>query len=286
MPVSRAPHLQGPPGGLHLFCGDLPHHAGAVLGVLELLNERRDVRLVALGEDGVHHRLAQVEVLDPLGRPVGRHVGHGHAPDLLGVGLEEDAVETPPEAGHEPVLVVGLVLGGADARPQVGEPAQDRLPQPQVAQGVEGLERVVVELALVVDPAHAGPEHEVALGQDLVPEGLHLGDLGEEAVSAQVEAPAVAHHRAADAAHHVVGLEHDGVLPPFGQEIRRRQPPGTGAGDDDGRCLRGRSRGRQVSGPPRNPQGGWWRAPEGRRATVWRPPPGGRRVRSRRWRTR
>ena len=274
MPVSRAPHLQGPPGGLHLFCGDLPHHAGAVLGVLELLNERRDVRLVALGEDGVHDRLAQVEVLDPLGRPVGRHVGHGHAPDLLRVGLEEDAVEAPPEAGHEPVLVVGLVLGGPDARPQVGEPAQDRLPQPQVAQGVEGLERVVVELALVVDPAHAGPEHEVALGQDLVPEGLHLGDLGEEAVSAQVEAPAVAHHRAADAAHHVVGLEHDGALPPFGQEIRRRQPPGTGAGDDHGRFCGGvHEEGRLVDPPGTLREGGGRRRP-------------GRGVRSRRWRTR
>ena len=217
------PHLQRPPGGLHLFGADLPHHAGAVLGVLELLDERRDVRLVALGQDGVDHRLAQVEVLDPLGRPVGRHVGHRHAPDLLGVGLEEGAVEAPAEAGHQPVLVVGLVLRRADAGPEVGEAAQDGLPQPQVAQGVERLERVVVELALVVDAAHAGPEHEVALGQDLVPQGLHLGDLGEEAVSAQVEAPAVPLHGAADAAHHVVGLEHDGVLTPLGQEIGRRE---------------------------------------------------------------
>ena len=193
-------HLQGPPGGLHLVGAHLPHHAGAVLGVLELLDERGDVRLAALGQDGVDDRLAQVEVLDPLGRPVGRHVRHRHAPDLLGVGLEEGAVEAPAEAGHQPVLVVGLVLGRADAGPDVGEPAQDGLPQPEVAERVERLQRVVEELALVVDAAHAGPEHEVALGQDLVPEGLHLGDLGEEAVSAQVEAPAVALHGAADAA--------------------------------------------------------------------------------------
>ena len=185
-------HLQRPPGGLHLFCADLPHHAGAVLGVLELLNEGGDLRLAALGQDGVHHRLAQVEVLDPLGRPVGRHVGHRHAPHLLGVGLEEGAVEAPAEAGHQPVLVVGLVLGRAGCGP-TGRRSRTGWPPtgPGCLQGVHGLERVVVELALVVDPAHAGPQHEVALGEDLVPEGLDLGHLGEEAVSAQVEAPAV-----------------------------------------------------------------------------------------------
>ena len=71
-----------------------------------------------------------------------------------------------------------------------------------------------------------------------MPERLDLGDLGEEAVPAQVEAPAVPHHGAADAAHHVVGLEHDGVLTPLGQQIGRRQAPGTRAGDDDG-CVGG-----------------------------------------------
>ena len=72
-----------------------------------------------------------------------------------------------------------------------------------------------------------------------MPEGLDLGHLGEEAVSAQVEAPAVPHHGAADAAHDVVGLEHHGVLTPLGQEIGRRQAPGARAGDDDGRFCRG-----------------------------------------------
>ena len=81
------------------------------------------------------------------------------------------------------------------------------------------LERVVVELALVEDAAHAGAEHEVALGQDLVPQLLDLGHLGEEAVAAEVEAPAVAHDGAADAADHVVGLEHHRVLAPLGQQV-------------------------------------------------------------------
>ena len=76
------------------------------------------------------------------------------------------------------------------------------------------------------------------VGQDLVPEGLDLGHLGEEAVAAQVEAPAVAHDGAADAAHLVVGLEHDRLLPPFGQQVGRRQATGPRAGDDDG-CFIG-----------------------------------------------
>ena len=67
-----------------------------------------------------------------------------------------------------------------------------------------------------------------------MPEVLDLGHLGEEAVATDVEAPAVALDRAADAADHVVGLEDDGVLPPFGQQVGRRQPPGARAGDDDG----------------------------------------------------
>ena len=221
----RRLQVHRPPGGLHLLCADLPHHPRAVLGVLELLNEGGDLRLLALGQDGVDDRLAQVEVLDALGGPVGRHLGDLHAPDPFGVGLEEGAVEAPAEAGHQPVLVVVLVLRRPDAGPQVGEAAQDRLPQAQVAQGVHGLEGVVVVLPLVEDAAHAGAEEEVALGQYLVPECLHFGHLGEEAVAAEVEAVAVAHDGPADAAHDGVGLEDHGVLAPLGELVGRGEAP-------------------------------------------------------------
>ena len=52
-----------------------------------------------------------------------------------------------------------------------------------------------------------GPQHEVLVGEDLVPERLDLLHLGEEAVAADVEAPAVALDGPADAADDVVGLE-------------------------------------------------------------------------------
>ena len=84
-----------------------------------------------------------------------------------------------------------------------------------------------------------------------MPERLDLGHLGEEAVAAEVEAPAVAHHGAADAADDVVGLEHQRVLPPFGQQVGRRQPAGPRAGDDDGCVLvrSGHEKGRLVDPP-------------------------------------
>ena len=94
------------------------------------------------------------------------------APDLLGVGLEEGPVEAPAEAGGDPALEVVLVLGRPDPHPEVGQHAEERLDEAEVAQRVEGLERVVEVLAVVVDPAHPGPEHEVLVVEDLVPELL------------------------------------------------------------------------------------------------------------------
>ena len=112
-------------------------------------------------------------------------------------------------------------------------------------------ERVVQVLALVVDAAHPGAEHEVPLGQDLVPQRFDLVHLGEEAVATEVEAPPVPHHRAADTADHVIRLEHDRVLPPFRQEIGRGQASGARAGDDDGRFLVGGHDGGRLVDPPR-----------------------------------
>ena len=69
-----------------------------------------------------------------------------------------------------------------------------------------------------------------------MPQGLHLVDLGEEAMAAEVETPAVAYDGAADPADDVVGLQHQRLLPPFGQQVGRRQAAGTRADDDDG-CI-------------------------------------------------
>ncbi len=54
---------------LHDLGAALPHHPGAVLGVLELLDEAGDLLLVPVGQERVDHRLEQREVLDALGAP-------------------------------------------------------------------------------------------------------------------------------------------------------------------------------------------------------------------------
>ena len=91
-----------------------------------------------------------------------------------------------------------------------------------------------------------------------MPERLDLGHLGEEAVAAQVEAPAVLEHGAADAADDVVGLEHHRVLAPFGQEIGGGQASGARADDDDRFALCSHDQGRLADplagfGEPRGP---------------------------------
>ena len=131
----------------------------------------------------------------------------GHAPELLVVGLEEVVVEPPAEAGDDPALERVGVLRRTDARPAVGKHAADGLDDPEVAQRVRRLQRVVVELAAVEDAAHPRPHQEVLVRQDLVPERLDLGHLGEEPVAADVEAPALALGGAADAADHRVALD-------------------------------------------------------------------------------
>ena len=60
----------------------------------------------------------------------------GDAPDLLGVGLEERAVQAPAEPGDEPALVVRLVLRRPDPGPRVGADAADRFDGPEVLQDV------------------------------------------------------------------------------------------------------------------------------------------------------
>jgi hypothetical protein len=134
------------------------------------------------------------------------------------------AVEAPAVVGHDVALERALVGRRAHPHPEVGQDAAQGLEDAEVAQGVEGPDRVVVELALVVDAAHARPQEEVVAREDLVPQALHRGDLGEEAVPADVEAPALALHRAGDAPDHVVGLEHDDGVLRLGRQPRR---PGT-----------------------------------------------------------
>ena len=229
----RRAHVHHRARPLHLVPGVLPHHPGAVLRVVELLDEAGDVLLVAPGENGVHHRLHQRQVLDALRRPVRLNLRRRHPPHLLGVRLEEDAVQAPAEARRRPPLERGLVPGWTEARPEVREEAARRLDETQSLERVEGAQRIVEHGAAVVDAAHPRSQQEVLLAEDVQPQPLDRRHLGEEAVAADVEAPAVTLDGAGDAADHVVGLQRrrrDGAA---AQGVGGGEPGGPGADDDD-----------------------------------------------------
>ena len=150
----------------------LPHHPGAVLRVLELLDQGGDLLLVALRAgwrsiDG----LAERQVLDALRGPVGRDLVGRHAPDLLGVGLEEDAVEAPAEARRRPALERGLVLRRPDAHPEVraarSAPPRRRPRFLSAFMARAGSRRTCPGSRC---GSCAGRSEEVLVGQDLVPQ--------------------------------------------------------------------------------------------------------------------
>ena len=170
----------------------------------------------------------------------------GTAPDLLGVGLEEVPVEPPSVVAGDVALEVGLVLRRPDAHPRVRRRATHRLDEPEAAQRVERLDRIVDELALVVDVAHPRAAQELVGAEDLEPEIVDRLHLGEEAMTADVEAPAVALDGAADPADDRVGFEDRARVTRFRELVRGGEAGRTRSDDDHavdvGRSLRRRDR--------------------------------------------
>ena len=217
----------------------LPHLAGAVAGVVELRDQARDL-VVLVAEERGPGGAEEREVLDPLRGPVGADLGRRDAPDLLGVGLEELVEEPAAEAVGHPLLVGVLLALRLDRRPEVGEERLGQVDRAELLHHVRAAQRVVEELraALAVAPVDARHPRalEELLAHDLVPEVVDLLHLREEAVAAEVEAVAVAHRGLRDAAHLVLGLEHDHRQALLGEQVARGQAGGAGA-EDHGRLL-------------------------------------------------
>ena len=190
-------------------------------------------RAEELGAQRLPHRGPQRHALDPLCAPVGRDLRCRDAPHLLVVGLEEVVVEAPAVVGDHVALERVLVLRGPHLGPQVREPAEDRFERAEVLERVHRLDRVVVQLAAVVDAAHARSAQELVGAEDLEPEVVDRLHLGEEAVATDVEAPTVAFRGAADATDDRVALEHGRDHAPLGEHVGRGEPGGAGADDDD-----------------------------------------------------
>jgi hypothetical protein len=214
----------------------LPHLAGPVAGVVELADEAR-VLVVLVAEEGRLGRGEEVEVLDALRRPLGTDLRGRHPPHLLGVGLEEELEQPLAEAVRDPLLQGLLLALALQRRPQVGEHGPSELDRAELLDDVSAAQGVVKELAVPVDARHARTAQEL-LAHDLVPEGVDLLGLGEEAVAAEVEPVAVALDGLGDAAELILGLENDDRAPLLGQQVAGSEPGGPAA-EDDGRPLRG-----------------------------------------------
>jgi hypothetical protein len=185
----------------------LPHLAGAEAGVVELVDERLDLVALVAHEGGLGGR-PERQALDPLRGPLGADLGGRDAPDLLGVGLEEEVEQPLAEAVRDPLLEVLLAPLGLHERPQVREAGAHELDGAELLDHVRAAERVVEELAVPVDARHARALEEL-LAHDFVPEVVDLLGLREEAVAAEVEAVAVADLGLRQAADLALGLEHD-----------------------------------------------------------------------------
>ncbi len=234
-PIDAAVHVDGPAVAIHAVAGRFPHLAGAEPRVVEAVDQRLDhlaVPLASRGQEGVQDGADQVESLDPLRGPFGGDFRGGHAPDLLGVRLEEDLEQHAAEAVDDPVLEALLGADRPHPRLEIAEDHERRSPDPEVPEGVGRLERIVEESLVVVDPAEA-VAYDQLVAEDLLPDPVHFLALREEAVAADVEAVAFILVGAADPAdHRGVGLQDHASVPVPGELVSGREPGGASSGDD------------------------------------------------------
>src|SRR6185503_4556106 len=128
-------------------------------------------------------------------------------------------------------------------------------PESQTPERIGGLERVVEEPAVIVDPRETGDPDQL-LSQYLFPQLFRGPELGEETVPTDIEAVPLVLHRSRDAADRVVPFEHGDPDPVLGQEVGGGQPARPRTDDDDvisgtqprdratGRCPFARARAR------------------------------------------
>src|SRR5688572_23313890 len=133
----------------------LPHHSRPQSGIAKCVKQCLDDLLAAAagspGKQAVHYRPSERKPLDALRRPIRRDLPAAHAPDLLGVGLEEDIEEPRAELVTYPVLERAWIPDRPYSGLHVGEEAARRLDDAELAQCLEGAQRIGVELAVVED---------------------------------------------------------------------------------------------------------------------------------------
>ena len=228
-----------PPPFPYLLGRGFPHLARSQFWITEALDQ-------GLGPDpaGLHvryplrfHRAAygaaQGQALDALRGPVGRNFTALHAPDFLGVGLEKDAEQPVPELVGDPILECLRIPDREDAGLEVGHHAEGGLEETQLGQGVHRPQWVVEQLAVIEDARLARPRDQL-VAQDVIPQRLDLGGLGEKAVAADIEAEALVVFGPRNTADvHRIPFQHDDVHALGGQPAGSGEAGRAGADTHD-----------------------------------------------------
>ncbi len=121
----------------------------------------------------INKRLRKIEPLDSLGRPIGRNLIAIHAPDLFGIGLEEDRKKPFAEFIAHPLMEGLGIADWKRAGMGIGGKAGDALLEPEIAQGLESLQRISLELSRVINARQPRPVEKI-VRKDFIPERHHL----------------------------------------------------------------------------------------------------------------
>ena len=111
----------------------------------------------------------------------------------------KDRIEFLAELIGGPILKALHILDREQVVTQIAEHAGGRAQKAQIPQSLKRAQRVGIEFALVIDPAHARALNEV-VGENFIPQIDHLLRFGKEAVAADIKTVSFVFNRAADPA--------------------------------------------------------------------------------------
>ena len=151
----------------------LPHLSRAKFGIQKTLDEAgfraflRGIRRSAEGRfERVGDGLGDRQALDPLRPPFRRDLLAGHSPDLLGIALEERAVQAIAEAIDQKILQRHFGRAMREPRLRVAHARAQALDESHVPNGVRiQLERIVEESAPIENSRQALSHQQYGIGR-------------------------------------------------------------------------------------------------------------------------
>src|ERR1035438_7081686 len=142
----------------------LPHHARTFTRILKLMNQSLDYRLSRLrrfGFNRIPDQGEQREIFDPLGSPFRFNLVTGHTPYLLGISLKENLKQSLAETIDYPRLKVVLRLDLDGLCLDVTQSTSHRFEDTKTKQRIHRLERILEELATIINSRGAGSSDEI-----------------------------------------------------------------------------------------------------------------------------